>query len=111
MTDEISESSFSFLGSSSDLSGCTLQNSTTLPQHHGLFEIHDDFHVVPLGPRRAIRFSEEITYHYVVHRCDYSQEERSACWYAKNEFSDTRKEAQTMIGMLESGIQLPPGMD
>lgn len=110
-TDEISESSFSFLGESSDLSGCNLQNSTTQPLHGGLFEINDDFSRMPVRPRRVIRFSDEIQYHSVVHRRDYSKEERSACWYARSEFSDARKEAQAMIALLEKGIQLPPGTD
>lgn len=110
-TDEISESSFSFLGEFSDTSGCTLQNSTTQPQHHGLFEIQDDFSIESQRPRRAIRFSDEVQYHFVVHRREYSQEEISACWYARSEFLETRKEAQVMIGLLESGIQLPPGTE
>ncbi len=109
-TEEISELSFSFISENSDQSGCSWQNSVSQPQHK-LLEIQDGLKELESQAGRSIRFSNQVKYHDIVHRLDYSQKERSACWYTKSDILATRKDAQTMINLLESGSKLPPGAD
>jgi hypothetical protein len=59
----------------------------------------------------TIRFAAEmVEYRDVLHRRDYSQDEKSACWHTASEFSRVQRQAQALIELLECGQEIPAGM-
>lgn len=120
ITEDLSESqsSFSCSGGSSHLSDLPgpLPLSPKVQPQHKRFNAKDGGEDAADADAdtesgRIVRFARDTELHEIIHRLDYSTEEKSACWYLKSEFAAVRQEAQALVDLIENGAQIPDDDD